>query len=670
MSPSPPNEPCRGGTQAIAAQSLLAALDGSVMIAATDPAGAITQVNRAFCETSGYTRAELIGGNHSALNSRHHPREFWAQMWKVIARGGVWRAEVCNRNKKGALYWVDVTVGPVRDENGTLSGYISAGVDITVRKRAAVAAAENETKFRTLFECSPVGLALTDYTTGLYIQGNDVLSEITGYSAAELGERSFKSITAPRYAEIEAAQREHLRTHGAYGPYELEVVRKDGTRVPVAVHGSLIIGGDGRRMVWSIVQDITRQKSVEAELARARDVAQAASRAKDEFLANMSHEIRTPMTAILGYAELLRDEHDFSARRAQIIDTIGTAGRHLLGIINDVLDLSKIEAGRLAIEPLASSPARLLAEVEGLARPAATAKGLTLSLQAAPTLPPLILTDPTRLRQILLNLVGNAVKFTAAGGVTLAARAENGRLIVDVADTGPGLSPVQAELLFKPFSQVDSALTRQHGGAGLGLAICRRLARLMDGDVTLTSTAPGCGSCFRLDLPLITAHPGEPRGEAASSTKPPRAPAGAPPRLLRGRILLAEDGLDNQRLLSLHLRKAGAHVDIAANGRIALQMLEQAAACAEPYDLLLSDMQMPEMDGYTLAATLRTRPEPQRSIPIVALTAHAMADDRSKCLQAGCDDYATKPIDKCTLLEICAAWIGRPGGRPHVNSVV
>jgi CheY-like chemotaxis protein len=234
------------------------------------------------------------------------------------------------------------------------------------------------------------------------------------------------------------------------------------------------------------------------------------------------------------------------------------------------------------------------------------------------------------------------------------------RLLVDVIDTGSGLSSEQVERLFSPFSQADESVTRKHGGTGLGLTICRRLASLMGGSVTLVRSERGVGSCFRVDLPLVpvagvrhvlsvsAVQPGDPAGAAVAAVT-----------RLSGRILLAEDGADNQRLIAFHLRKAGAMVDVAENGLVALRMIQAAEADGNPYGLLLSDMQMPEMDGYTLARTLRLRGS---RLAVVALTAHAMADDRIRCREAGCDDYATKPIDRATLLATCARWMGTRGG--------
>jgi CheY-like chemotaxis protein/anti-sigma regulatory factor (Ser/Thr protein kinase) len=266
------------------------------------------------------------------------------------------------------------------------------------------------------------------------------------------------------------------------------------------------------------------------------------------------------------------------------------------------------------------------------------------------------MSDPTRLRQILMNLAGNAVKFTREGHVTLTARAAAERLVIDVEDSGPGMTPEQAERLFSAFSQADTTVTRQFGGTGLGLTISRRLARLMGGDVTLAHTEAGRGTRFCVDLPLMPV-PGAAivsSLDVARATPKPKAEAAR--RSIAGRILLAEDGAVNQQLISVLLRRAGAEVFVAENGKIALDMLDEASENGRPFDLLVSDMQMPEMDGYTLARTLRAR---GCTLPIIALTANSMLEDRQRCLDAGCDDYGSKPVDRVKLIESCAAWIGR-----------
>ncbi|HVU63191.1 MAG TPA: PAS domain S-box protein, partial [Phycisphaerales bacterium] len=426
---------------------------------------------------------------------------------------------------------------------------------------------------------------------------------------------------------------------------------------------------DGTMRLYGAFQDVTESYLARQELVKARDAAQAASRAKSEFLANMSHEIRTPLTAILGFTDLLAEDGDLAAApasRVQTVNTIKEAGKHLLTVINDILDISKIEADRMAIERIETHIPKVLHDVESLMRSRATGKGITLRVALANLIPERVLSDPTRLRQILMNLVGNAVKFTERGGVTITAgmaelggSEEGSRLVFDVEDTGAGMTEEQVARVFSPFGQADSSVTRRFGGTGLGLTISRRLASLMGGDVKLIRTEPGKGSCFRLVIPM---EPVAGSGvisdlNSVQTAGPPKATA--PAVALRGRILLAEDGPDNQRLIAFHLRRAGAEVEVADNGKIALMKFEMAEAAGKPFDLLVSDMQMPEMDGYTLARTLRERGS---TIPIVALTAHAMAEDKDRCLDAGCDDYSTKPIDKALLLATCAAWMGKASG--------
>jgi signal transduction histidine kinase len=414
--------------------------------------------------------------------------------------------------------------------------------------------------------------------------------------------------------------------------------------------------------IFSLMFCFTRIESmVERRTKDAMERAEAANHAKSEFLANMSHEIRTPMTAILGFTDLLREDGNTSIlpeHRLQTIDTIKRASTHLMTVINDILDLSKIEAGKMTVEAIDTNLVRVLHEVTSLMRPRAIDKGLKLTVKLQSPIPERIVGDPTRLRQVLLNLIGNAIKFTDAGCVNISVCVEEqddrSLVLIDVEDTGPGMSPEQAARLFTPFCQADNTVTRKFGGTGLGLTICRRLAEMMGGNVDIVRTAPQAGACFRVTLPLLPiagasivdnldiVRPTTSRENKASSVT------------LNGRILLAEDGFDNQRLIAFHLRKAGAIVDIADNGVIALELIEKADCDQMPYKLLLTDMQMPEMDGYMLARTLRSR---NSILPVVALTAHAMAEDRDKCLNAGCNDYTSKPIDKVELLDVCHRWM-------------
>lgn len=405
-----------------------------------------------------------------------------------------------------------------------------------------------------------------------------------------------------------------------------------------------------RRQLESAVEVRTR------ELSEARQVAEKANQAKSVFLANMSHELRTPLTAVLGYADLLLDAALTDDERLSHAAAIKRAGEHLLRIINQVLDLSKIEAGQLAIEVRETFLRRILHDLERIAAPLAKAKGIGFSLRLATPLPDRIETDALRLSQILINLAGNAVKFTNDGSVEVvlgAHRAERDSLLVDIVDTGLGIEEGQKDRLFTPFTQLDMSLQRSHGGTGLGLSISRKLAQLLGGDIQLVRSELNHGSTFRLQLPLK-------RGASAleinclDESPVTIEAAVASPSLLRRRILLAEDSPDSQRFFLTVLTKAGADVSVVSDGREALQQLMHAVSTAQPFDLLITDIQMPVVDGLMLAAEIRER---GIEVPIIALTAHAMEDDRLRCFAAGCNDYASKPISRSTLISTCSRWL-------------
>jgi PAS domain S-box-containing protein len=443
-----------------------------------------------------------------------------------------------------------------------------------------------------------------------------------------------------------------------------------------------VLDNDGRAVRWvGTCTDITERRQAEDQLRKTNTrlkeqtvlanamaaQAEAASRSKSEFLANMSHEIRTPMTAIRGFAEILRDEalcchtcaesSTCNAHRQsrEYIDTICRNTQYLLSLINDILDLSKIEAGGLIVEQITCSPCAVVAEVESLMRVRSDAKGLEFIIEYESMIPESILSDPTRLRQVLINLLGNAVKFTEIGGIRLVVRyvpGERPTMEFDVWDTGVGMTPEQTARVFQPFTQADSSTTRRFGGSGLGLTISKRLAQLLGGDVAIVDTDTGIGTRFRLTVAA-------PAPSNAQMVEDPKRPLVSEPAIvkntdraqqeLEGRILLAEDGPDNQRLIGFILRKAGAEVTVVENGELAVEAALSAQKRGTPFDVILMDMQMPVMDGYEATWTLRT--ERYTGI-IIALTAHAMASDRQKCLDTGCDDYTSKPIDRQELVKI------------------
>ena len=521
--------------------ALRTALDEHSILSVTDNRGRIIDVNTGFCRISGYERDELIGQDHRLLNSGHHDKAFWVNMWRTVASGRAWRGEVCNQRRDGSLYWVDSTIVPYMGPDGCIDKYVS------------------------------------------------------------------------------------------------------------------------------IRFDITAQKAAEAKLLAAQAQAEAANAAKSEFLANMSHEIRTPMTAILGYTDMLALDGDLTRApqgRLTCIETIRRHGEHLLAIINDILDLSKIEAGKMTVESLSVDPVAMVRDVVALMSVKAQAKGLKLSASFNGPLPAAVRTDPVRLRQILVNLLGNAIKFTESGEVAVAVSCEieARRLSFAVTDTGIGISPEKMEQLFHAFSQADTSITRRFGGTGLGLRISKRLAEMLGGDIVARSE-PGKGSVFTVsvatgDLAQMVQVPEAAAVSTVEQLKPSLPPlASAPKDALNGmRILLAEDSVDNQRLIAFHLRRAGAEVKVVDNGRMAVETLSRdgtvAGALAEDgFDLIVTDMQMPEMDGYAATRLLRSK---GCTLPVIALTAHAMSGERERCIEAGCDEYATKPIDAATLVRLCS----------------
>ena len=515
---------------------------------------------------------------------------------------------------------------------------------------------------------------ITYWNEGASLLFGYTVEQAVGQPAAMLVSRAFVDEDRSLLKRAKRGQRtDHFDTQRQH---------KDGTLIHVSLNMSPIKDSGGSVIgVSSISRDITDRKRAEEELHGYTEAmesanqtlegfnsaAEAASRAKSEFLANMSHEIRTPMTAILGFSELLLGDESLRQAAPESIDALQTIqrnGNYLLELINDILDLSKIEAGKFEVERIACSPVELVHEVAALMKVRSAAKNLPLVVEYDGAIPKSIQCDPTRLRQILVNLVGNAIKFTEVGSVRLVVRSVLGgdtmsRLQFDVIDTGIGMTPEQVSRLFRPFTQADSSTTRKFGGTGLGLTISKRLAEVLGGDIRVESEF-GKGSTFSLTVdtgPLEGVSMLASPAQFIEQQQRKDRPSSTSRTQLDCRILLAEDGPDNQRLISFVLKKAGAEVTVVENGQLAYQRAMEAKADGAPFHVILMDMQMPIMDGYQATRQLRHAGYTQ---PILALTAHAMAGDEEKCRDAGCDDYLTKPIDRSKFLPLIAHYAGRP----------
>ena len=406
-----------------------------------------------------------------------------------------------------------------------------------------------------------------------------------------------------------------------------------------------------RVMTSSIRQSEQRQRVLALQAA-------SANKAKSEFLANMSHEIRTPMTAILGYADVLGDLvrlHQQDEEYSEAVRSIQRSGRHLMMIINDVLDLSKIESGKLEVEKEPCAILEIVREVYTTLRMGAMRKGLDFNVTFDTPMPEQVVSDAYRLRQVLLNLVGNAIKFTEFGSIEIVLHDSGDDLRFSVIDTGVGIPDTDIDVLFDPFHQLDTSVCRMHEGTGLGLTISQHLANLMGGEI-LVGSEMGVGSVFTLVIPRecpkdVAIH--RSLSEPGADTSEDRDDEQSSADLLPGMVLLAEDGEDNQRLISHLLKRAGYDFEIVSNGQ---EAVDRCAQNPDRYDLVLMDMQMPVLDGYSATRQLR---EQGYRVPIIALTAHALDGARQACIDAGCDEYVAKPIDRETLYSVMAMCLGR-----------
>lgn len=516
------------------------------------------------------------------------------------------------------------------------------------RRRAKAELSRSEARKSAMLEASLDPIITMDHQ-GRIVEFNPAAERTFGYRRdSVIGRFLAEIIVPPDFREAHARGIQRYLSTGE-GPtlnrrIELPALRANGDIFPseVSIVPTVL---DGIPIFTGYIRDITEKKKVEEEMRLAKEAAEAGSRAKSEFLANMSHELRTPMTAILGSADMLEEPDLTPEQSNEALKVIHRNGEHLLRVINNILDLSKLETENDNPEITEVAPWPLVAEVVSALNVQAREKNVELAARVVGKIPTSVRTDPIRVRPILFHLISNAIKFSEAGRIDVSMRFENSedasglRLHFEIEDQGRGMTSEQMALLFTPFYQADGSLTRASGGTGLGLLISRRLAQSLHGEILVESQL-GCGSRFTLSIP-VGATPGaslvEP-GEVSTVMILP-SEAGVDPKTskLSGHVLVVDDSLDNQRVLNYHLSRHGLTIDIAENGRRAVEL-----GTSRYYDLILMDIQMPELDGYSATRLLRRAGFTK---PIVALTAHAMAGDEEKCLAAGCDAYLRKPVE-------------------------
>ncbi len=772
------------------------AVDQHAIVSMTDVTGRITYANELFCATSGYSREELIGQNHRLLKTGVHPPEFYAGIWATIASGNVWSGNICNRRKDGKLYWVHATIVPFLNVRGQPEEYIAIRTDITEQVASKQTIEEERQRLHAILDNIGEGIYMLD-SLGCLIYINGEGEKMLGWPREDLMGKEIHDIIhhhRPNGSPLSASECPmYLSTSQKkiYRSNDELFFRKDGTALPVKLTGAPILSEGKLIGSVAVFSDIQAEKLTQQHLIDAKNQAESAARMKSEFLSTMSHEIRTPLNGVIGMVDLLMDTW-LDSEQTSYAKTIRASADALLDIINDTLDLSKLEAGHVnlaqedfALRPLVESSVDIIASrIQG--------KQLTLACSIAPAVPEFIVGDASRIRQVFLNLLSNAVKFTEIGEVEIRVECrekseDKVSLSIQVRDTGIGMDEQAISRLFKPFSQGDGSITRRFGGTGLGLSITKRIVEAMNGTILVHSN-PGEGSIFTCNIsfpvghwedvtepmlrgrrawvagdssgarslwcaaleswqmkceafddvrevlekiegadrlpdvvlfaePLkdmslldacmqLRAHPAGKNvvllaGASAFNAelhsklenvnakpvmkpiKPsnlfdaimtgimPAGPAfahGAPAALPAmmdqpeiARILLAEDNAVNQLVATKILEKLGYSVDVVENGRQAVE------ADLDNYALILMDCQMPEMDGFEASRMIRQASQGKRHIPIIAMTANALAGDREGCLAAGMDDYVSKPVEAKTLSKVMERWLaisnpGQPSG--------
>jgi signal transduction histidine kinase len=539
-------------------------------------------------------------------------------------------------------------VGPIYGEEKTALLLLK---DVTRLKEAEAELKKSQAQLRMALSVSEVGFYAWDIATEMVTLSDQAKKDWkVPLASSALPRTDLLGKIHPQDLEHVSTATTHTLKTGENFDVEFRMI-SDDEESWLEIKGQLVYD-EARRPVqlFGTITNITERKKRDLylqqkneELAQAKNAAEVASAAKSAFLANMSHEIRTPLGAIMGFVDLMRDPDTPREDMDRYLSVIDRNSDQLLKIIDDILDLAKVEAGRMLIDNVSFSLSTLISDFSSLISLKAREKGIDFHVRAASSVPEVALTDPTRIKQILHNIVGNAIKFTDKGHVDLIITYDNSSLKFLVQDTGRGISPQQAVHLFQPFMQADASTTRQFGGTGLGLALTKKICQLLGGDFTLVESSLGRGSLFqaevKIEVPMNTRQLSSSEIRFSSGLRP------VPPGSLEGlKVLVVEDSPDNQVLLRVLIEKTGAHLTIAEDGVAGVN-----AALKENFDIVFMDIQMPKLDGHDAVQRLRQK---GYNKPVIALTAHAMKEERDRCLRSGFDDFLTKPIQKEILFSL------------------
>jgi PAS domain S-box-containing protein len=628
--------------------ALLGTLDRHTVVSMADRAGNITEVNDAFCRISGYTREELVGQNHRIVESTVQPADFWVQMWRCVSSGQPWRGQICNRAKDGTLYWVDSIIAPFIGDDGLIEKYISIRIDITEAKLAQRSLALERQRLKVILDSLGEGVYTLD-PDGNCNYLNAEGEKLLGWTLEELRGRQIHDIVHHHKPDGDALSSTEcpiflaMQHERMFRSDNEMFFRRDGSGFPVAITGSPLVFEGKKLGSVAVFSDITETKLLQNELHEAKVAAETASSAKSQFLANMSHEIRTPMNAILGMLKLL-GATDLSARQSDYAGKAQAAAKSLLGLLNDILDFSKIEAGKMELDPQSFSMERLLRDLSVIVSANLGQKPVEVLFDLDPSIPPQLVGDSMRLQQVLINLSGNAVKFTERGEIIIQVRvvrrtAELVTLRIGVKDSGIGISPEIQKRLFSDFVQAEASTTRRFGGTGLGLSICKRLVTMMGGDLSVDS-AEGQGSTFHFEiqLPIATDALVEAGNVATANSDSMR-------------VLVVDDNAMARDLIAAMARSLGWNVDVARGGNEALNLVQKPG---NHYQAIFMDWDMPGMDGWETIERIRGCLA-GKSAPItvmVTVSGREALSHRSAQEQAQLNAYLIKPITASMLREV------------------